>query len=57
MSTLNIFTSSLQVIMFLGFAVLSVVTGLLFYLIFEAPVESLLNLIYEKLVKFNSSNF
>jgi len=40
--------------MFLGFVVLSIVCGLAFYLIFEAPVMILLNLIYEKITKLYS---
>lgn len=45
-----------QVVAFFGFAILSFACGLVFYVIFEAPVLTLLNIIYEKLVEKSKSN-
>lgn len=45
-----------QVIAFFGFAVISFACGLAFYVTFEGPAVTILNIIYEKLVEKTKYN-
>ena len=47
---------SFQAIAFFGFVIISLLSGLLFYLVFEGPVLAILHIIYGKLVEKSKSN-
>lgn len=52
----NLMIFHFQVVAFFGFVVITFVCGLVFHVVFEAPVLTLLEIMYEKLVERSKSN-